>query len=41
MNCRSLGNESLQSLNKVIQEDNMMLCSIEFDESKFDYELGK
>lgn len=32
LNCKALTTESLVQLNKVITEDNMMLCCIEFDE---------
>jgi hypothetical protein len=28
-------------LNKVLSDDNMMMCSIEFDEKHFDVELGR
>jgi hypothetical protein len=40
-NCRQLGNNSLMELNKVLLDDNMMMCSIEFDEKHFDIELGR
>jgi hypothetical protein len=40
-NCRQLGNNSLIELNKVLSDDNMMMCSIDFDEKHFDVELGR